>query len=377
MSDQVILAKELFHKFRFSKSKKDFVSIKVDMEEAYDSMSWSTVNQVLHWFGFPSKFLLLIMECVMNPKFSILINGKSSNCIESKCGFRQGCPLSPYLFIMCSQGMRISPNAPLISHLMYADDIIIFSEGKKKSLKTISAILKNYCRWTGQRVNLSKCSLIFSKSISRSSIRTLSNIMNFKVKKELDILGTKIVLRRLVKSDFNYLIEKAVAKVNMWGNKFISLAGKIILLNASFLSLPIFISTISLIPLSILKEIDKMCRNFLWNKRDENFGIHFVAWNVMCKPKCKGGKGVQSVLDRIRPLRAKLALNFISNPSSLLNKMLSAKYGNDIWEGRNRCYSSSSWKIILNGAKYLYPLLRWNICNGQNVNTMNDVWILD
>ncbi|PKU82193.1 Putative ribonuclease H protein [Dendrobium catenatum] len=332
MSDQILLAQELFHKFRFSKSKKGFVSIKVEMEQAYDSMCWPTLNQVLHWFGFLTKFSYPIMECVMNPNFSILINGKYSNWIESKCGFRQGCPLSPYLFIIGSISMKISPNAPLISHLMYADDLIIFSEANKISLKTISAILKNYCKWTGQVVNSGKSSLLFSKSISRSSVKNLSRLLNFKVVKELDFLGTKIVLRRLVKSDFNYLIDKAVAKLNMWGNKFISLAGKIVLLNASFLSLSIFVSTLSLVPLRILKEIDKMCKKFLWNKRDGSFGIHFVAWDVMCKPKSKGGRGVQSVLERIGPLRAKLALNFISNPSSLLNKMLTARYGNDLWK---------------------------------------------
>ncbi|PKU64921.1 putative mitochondrial protein [Dendrobium catenatum] len=162
ISDQILLAQELFNKFRHSKAKKGLVSIKIDMEKAYDSMCWATLEKVMDSFGFPKAFSKLILECVVSPKFSILINGESSKWIEAECGFRQGCPLSPYLFIMCSQllmeefenigkniGIKVNPNGPIISHLMYADDIMIFSRANKNCMKKVDNILKNYCSWTG------------------------------------------------------------------------------------------------------------------------------------------------------------------------------------------------------------------------------------
>ncbi|PKU61396.1 integrator complex subunit 11 [Dendrobium catenatum] len=73
------------------------------MEQAYDSMCWLTLKKLLIYLGFPDRFMELIMECITLPRYSILINGTRSKWIEGKCGFRQGCPLSPFLFIICSQ----------------------------------------------------------------------------------------------------------------------------------------------------------------------------------------------------------------------------------------------------------------------------------
>ncbi|KAI0488482.1 hypothetical protein KFK09_028315 [Dendrobium nobile] len=76
ISDHLLIAQELFRKLRFSKSSKGMVSYKIDMEQAYDSMSWSTLMKILDYFEFPPKFSKLILECVLNPRFSIIINGK-------------------------------------------------------------------------------------------------------------------------------------------------------------------------------------------------------------------------------------------------------------------------------------------------------------
>ncbi|PKU86571.1 hypothetical protein MA16_Dca018442 [Dendrobium catenatum] len=58
------------------------------MEQAYDSMGWLALRKVLVYFYFSSKFLDLLLNCVLDPKFCILINGKKSDWIEAKSGFR-------------------------------------------------------------------------------------------------------------------------------------------------------------------------------------------------------------------------------------------------------------------------------------------------
>ncbi|PKU66269.1 integrator complex subunit 11 [Dendrobium catenatum] len=102
ISEHILLAQEVINKMRICKSKEGMVAIKIDMEQAYDSMCWSTLEGVLRSSGFPEKFIRLILECIVEPRFSIIINGNLSNWIEGKSGFRQGCPLSPFLFILCS-----------------------------------------------------------------------------------------------------------------------------------------------------------------------------------------------------------------------------------------------------------------------------------
>ncbi|XP_020699605.1 uncharacterized protein LOC110111890 [Dendrobium catenatum] len=87
LSDHVLVAQELTHKLRFSKSSKGFISLKNDIEQAYDSMGWPTSEKALEYFGFSSKFSKLILECVQEPKFSILINGNYSSWINARSGF--------------------------------------------------------------------------------------------------------------------------------------------------------------------------------------------------------------------------------------------------------------------------------------------------
>ncbi|PKU78249.1 putative mitochondrial protein [Dendrobium catenatum] len=105
--------------------------------------------------------------------------------------------------------------------------------------------------------------------------------------------------------------------------------------------------------------------------------MHFVSWSNMCKPKDKEGYGVQSLVEKVGLLRAKHALNFIMNPDTVLNRVLRARYGNVLWNGIYHNNPSSTWKIIQNGAEYLFSVLIWSISNGEYVDTFKDIWILD
>ncbi|PKU62681.1 integrator complex subunit 11 [Dendrobium catenatum] len=103
ISDHCLLAQEMTNKFRVSTSTKGFVALKIDMEQAYDKMSWRTLELVLNRMGFPEKFPNWIMSCIKHPRFTLLINGQLTEGITASCRFRQGCPLSPYLFLFCAR----------------------------------------------------------------------------------------------------------------------------------------------------------------------------------------------------------------------------------------------------------------------------------
>ncbi|KAI0524473.1 hypothetical protein KFK09_003843 [Dendrobium nobile] len=174
ISEHCLLAQEIFHKFKISKNKKGLMALKLDMEQAYDSMGWPALDQILKWYGFPCLFSKLLMECVVGVRFSIIINGRNSEWIDAHSGFRQGCPLSPYLFIMCFQlvsnsikqkgqdlGIRFSPRGPRITHLLYADDVLIFSHVSIGLALAFKKIVEDFCKWTGQRINVSKSQIFF------------------------------------------------------------------------------------------------------------------------------------------------------------------------------------------------------------------------
>lgn len=190
IASHYFIAQEMLYKMRFSSSKVGLMMMKIDMEQAYDSMSWDTLNLILHAFNFPSKFRNWVMQCVEQPKFYILINGKQSMWIKGECGFRQGCPLSPFLFILCSEFLTSSFKAYInigvkiakkvnISHLLYADDILLFSKSTSKDARLLMKCINRYCHWTGQKINRRKSLVLFNKNTPRSIKSKISKICRF------------------------------------------------------------------------------------------------------------------------------------------------------------------------------------------------------
>ncbi|XP_020676894.1 uncharacterized protein LOC110095614 [Dendrobium catenatum] len=357
MSDHFLLALEIFNKFRISKIKKGLMALKLDMAQAFDSMCWETLKHVLAWFGFPEKFSFLILECVTNVRFSILLNGKGSRWIEAKSGFRQGCPMSTYLFILCSQllsnviklrghqlGIQTSSRAPRITHLLYADDLLLFGSASSSQLRGMMNLIRDYCGWTGP-----------------STKWRIGTKYGFKIVNEFQYLGTKIALRRLVKNGFQFVIDHALEKLNAWGTRFLSLAGRLILAKTSLLSLPTFISAHSLIPKRILYEFDRICRDFIWHHNFGNKGLHYIACEDLCLPRDSGGLGMYSTVKRVGPLEARLAKRLLQNPSSLLYRCLAARNGSAIWRGKFKQGQSSPRYIISDGVAFLKPIVKWKL----------------
>ncbi|XP_028550869.1 uncharacterized protein LOC114579678 [Dendrobium catenatum] len=110
---------------------------------------------------------------------------------------------------------------------------------------------------------------------------------------------------------------------------------------------------------------------------DGGRGLHSVSWEVVYRPKECGGWGVQSVVDRMGPLRAKFAWNSIENPNSLFNRNFIAKYGKSWWKREGTRSGSNSWKIMMSGWKVLKSFLRWKVVNGDNIDVLKDAWIME
>lgn len=81
------------------------ITLKIDLAKDFDCVSWLYINMLLIHLGFPHNFITWIMASITTPTFSVLINGSASHFFHSERGLRQGCPLSPLLFLIVMDGL--------------------------------------------------------------------------------------------------------------------------------------------------------------------------------------------------------------------------------------------------------------------------------
>lgn len=163
--DNVLIAYGCIRYLRNKKGNTGGCAIKLDMAKAYDRVEWRYLEAIMRSLGFPEAWCSLVMKCVSLVSFSVRINGVFSDSFKPTRGIRQGDPISPYLFLLCSEGLssmiknvgplyvsrgvRVSRHAPCISHLLFVDDCLIFTQASKRGADRVTAILDDYNRGFG------------------------------------------------------------------------------------------------------------------------------------------------------------------------------------------------------------------------------------
>lgn len=230
ITNNALVAMECFHWMnKKTKGKRGVMAIKLDMSKAYDRIEWDFIFEVLSSMGFPVNLIKLINNCITTVSYKVLINGQPSRSIFPDKGIRQGDPLSPYLFILCANafpsllkeaasakeihGIKVARAAPEITHLLFADDSLVFSRANKEEADRILNILKSYEVSSGQLVNYDKSEVSFSRNMQEEDKQMIQTRMSVKtVQNHSTYLGLPIVFGRSKKDIFARVSEKVWKK---------------------------------------------------------------------------------------------------------------------------------------------------------------------
>ena len=141
------------------------MALKLDMRKAYDRVEWVFLEKIMLKMGFNVSWVSPIMACIKSVSYSILLNGQPHGHIVPERGLRQGDPLSPYLFLLVTEGMHslfkkaeenrvirsvsLCVNGPRISYLLFADDSLVFYRATISKCVQIQSILHRYEQASG------------------------------------------------------------------------------------------------------------------------------------------------------------------------------------------------------------------------------------
>ncbi|CAL1398314.1 unnamed protein product [Linum trigynum] len=395
ITDNVIIAFECFQFMKNRKKAKDgYFAAKLDMAKAYDRVEWSFLEKVMRKLGFDGRWVNIIMSCVTSVSYSVLVNGHKTDCFIPSRGLRQGDPLSPYLFLLCAEGLsalikkaekegqlngiQIRKKAPTISHLLFADDSLVFGRAVLSECDTLKGILKCYEEESGQLINYNKSEISFSTNVKTSRRLEIGGTLKIKeVTKHPKYLGLPTVVGRSKKEMFEDIKEKVRKKLKDWKIRTLSQAGKEIMIKAVAQAQFLYPMAVFLIPEGTLKEIQSLISNFWWGQKGKERKLHWLSWEDLCEEKEYGGMGFRDLRSFNLAMLGRQVWKIISQPNSLLTRTLKASYfpKSDILNAKTGYNPSFIWRSIMAAKDKIVEGFRWRVGDGKLIRIWDDAWI--
>ncbi|XP_059650088.1 uncharacterized protein LOC132295831 [Cornus florida] len=282
-------------------------------------------------------------ECISTVPFSVVLNGECGDSFVPFRGLRQGDPLSPFLFLFCTEGLsmlfqefearkkihglQMAHGCPPISHLLFTDDALLFCKVNNSEVRIIKFILDRYAALKGQLVNFAKSSIFFSpNTVSDLKDQCGQILCIHNVDWQNKYLGLPSFLGKSKVASLNFISDRISSRVKLLKGNLLSKAGREVLLKAVLNALPTNAMQCLKLPKKNCKDITSKLLNFWWSGEEKSNKIKWVSWSNLCAPKFSGGLGFKNVEALNLAVLAKLAWRMEIGDDSLLVKSFKQKY---------------------------------------------------
>ncbi|GKC51628.1 reverse transcriptase domain, reverse transcriptase zinc-binding domain protein [Tanacetum coccineum] len=245
--------------------------------------------------GFRDKWCKWVDSCLRSASMSILVNGSPSEEFRLKRGIRQGDPLSHFLFILAAEGLNalvseavekgifrgvaVGEDNVTVSHLQYADDTIFFEEWNKENAKSLMCILKCFEEDSGLRVNYNK-SKIYGIGVNEGEMSDMARWMRCEIGEfPFTYLGLPIRENMKRVNAWYPVVEKFKKRLASWKTKTMSFAGRLTLVKSVLGSLQLYYFLIFRVPLNVIKNLERIRKNFFWGELGAGKKLSWVKWD--------------------------------------------------------------------------------------------------
>jgi hypothetical protein len=278
------------------------------------------------------------------------------------------------------KGIKMARLCPPITHLLFADDVMIFARAKACEAEVILKCLNTYSAWSGQHINVSKSAIFFSRNCNLSTKNDVNTILHLDLlPSRAKYLGIPLLMHMSKKASFIELKDKIVARISGWKAKLLSQAARTTLIKSVINAIPTYLMSLFLLPKSMYASINSCIRKFWWGfPQEKNHSLSLLAWGNICKPKSLGGLGIRTMEATNNSLLDRIGWKMTSNQPHLWVDSLRGKYlknGVSFLAAPSNTLSSWLWKGLLKNRKVVENGACISISSGLNVDVWNSPWV--
>ncbi|XP_042489025.1 uncharacterized protein LOC122069149 [Macadamia integrifolia] len=330
------------------------LGLKIDIQKAYDTISWKFISHVMQKFGFSDTWITRINQLLHSAKISVLLKGGSVGYFGVERGLRQGDPISPLLFIiveevLCrglsdlvskkrSKALNRPRGVVTLVHSLFTDDIFSFSNASSRYVKNLQSFLSRYEDLSGQKINIDKSKLFLGPLNVRRKLAIIDilkiPVCNFPTR----YLGVAIFKGRIKKEALIPILDKVKSQLAGWKGNLLSMAGRV-----------------------------ELVRSVISGMSNHSFAVY---WRL----KEEGGLGLRRLRDMSKASLCSLAWR-VKHKESTAYKFLWASFLKGNGAFRPGYIMSSIWPGIRKVWSILTDNERWMVGNVKKIDFWKDKWV--
>ncbi|XP_013594768.1 PREDICTED: uncharacterized protein LOC106302916 [Brassica oleracea var. oleracea] len=257
-----------------------------------------------------------------------------------------------------------------LTHLCFANDLLIFCDGSLQSVTNVLRILEQFAEVSGLTVSI---------CLTEPEINNISSTTGL-VHAILPIryLGVPLVTKKLSLANCEPLIQQVKKKIYSWSACSLSFAGRLLLINTVIARISNFWCSTFTIPKKCIKIINSLCGAYLWRGTTEGHHSARVSWDTVTLSKEEGGLGIRDLNYWNKACTLKLLWLFFFRSCSIwvawFTKTILSDCKSNFWTIKEKQSHSFAIKKLLRVRDLAYPWIKIKIGNGRSARLWTNNW---